>query len=365
MKVPFNDLSRIHNELRAQFHNQIDKIIDESSFVLGDSVKIFEQEYARFEGFNYAVGVDNGTNAIELALRALGIKNSDEVIIPAMTFIATAFSVIRVGATPVLVDIKNDSPHLDIDLIEKTITNKTKAIIYVSLHGSAHNLNELIALAKSRNLILILDGAQSQGFKFDSKSMADFFTIMTTSFYPGKNLGALGEGGAILTNNRDLNEKLRIIRDWGATEKYIHDNWGGNFRLHSIQARFLNLKLANLNEYNIQRQRVAKIYFENIKKEFLRAKIFDSQSVYHIFEIKVSDQKSVSNKLSNLGVQSAMHYPKAIHQHKYYESLSNGNRFENSENFASSTLSIPIFPGMKDNEIQHVIDSVNICAIKS
>ncbi len=364
MKVPFNDLSRIHNALKKEFHAELDEIIDSSGFVLGNSVVDFETEYAKFEGFNYAIAVDNGTNAIELALRALDINSSDEVIIPAMTFIATAFAVTRVGATPILVDIKEDSPHLDIDLIERSITTKTKAIIYVSLHGTAYDLLKLKNLAESKKIHLILDGAQSQGFKHDNQSMSNYFTLMSTSFYPGKNLGALGEGGAILTNNLDLSERIRIFRDWGAKAKYAHEDWGGNFRIHALQARFLKIKLTHLNEYNQARQQIARVYFDNLQKHYLRSENFDSQSVYHIYEIKVVDQKSMTESLSSLGVQTALHYPRAVQQHPFYSELKNETNLVNSENFAKSTLSLPIFPGMMENEIQKVIESVNKCQIR-
>lgn len=359
MKVPFNDLSRIHKPLKNEFHNSLDLILENSSFVLGDFVRKFELEFAKYEDFKYCISVDNGTNAIELALRSININPGDEVIIPGMTFIATAFAVLRLGAKPVLVDTLEDSPHLAIHEIEKQISKKTKAIIYVSLHGTAYNLDDLLRLKNQYGINLVLDGAQSHGFRFNNKSMSKIFDLMTSSFYPGKNLGSLGEGGAVLCNSEEIANKIRVSRDWGAKTKYAHDYWGGNFRLHALQAEFLMTKLKHLDSYNNARKLIARRYHSELNPKFIRKTNFDSQSVFHIFEIKVNDRLNTMQKLQEVGIQTAIHYPMPLNKIPILNLANIYPFLPNSTNFSESTLSIPLFPYMLENEINYVIENVN------
>jgi dTDP-4-amino-4,6-dideoxygalactose transaminase len=360
MRVPFNDLSRIHLPLVDVFQNELKEIITENQFVLGDKVEKFEKNFASWECADYCASVSNGTVALELALRALEIGPGDEVIVPAFTFVASVFAVMQTGATPILCDVKPGIPFIDETKCEKLISNKTKAIIAVTLHGRVENLSELRKICDEHELKLILDAAQSHGARIDGKSLINYAEIATYSFYPGKNLGALGEGGAVITNNQEVFDKICLYRNWGALEKYNHDKWGGNFRMETLQAAFLNVKLGFMDSWIQERKNIAKMYIENIKSEIIPKNLeITSDHVYHIFDIRVSNRANAILELNTLGIQTGIHYPKAIHQNSFYENYGKLGKFPMSEEIAKTTLSIPIFPGLSTREIEFVVENVN------
>jgi dTDP-4-amino-4,6-dideoxygalactose transaminase len=359
--VPFNDLSRIHRPLLEEFRTGITRLVENSSLVLGEEVASFEKELAQAEGCKFAIGVNNGTSAIELALRALDVGTGDEVITTAFTFVATCFSILQTGAIPVLVDIDPLSGLMDPDKIEKAITSKTKALVLVTLHGRVENLEQIQAICNAHNLRFVIDAAQSHLGTFNGKPQSLFCDAATLSFYPGKNLGALGEGGAVLTNSPEINEKLLLMRDWGAPEKYNHTTWGGNFRLESLQASFLRIKLRELKEWTSDRQRIANIYRGSMNSNLLMNPVQQNSShVYHIFSIHVEDRKQFCDRLMQSKVGFGFHYPKAIHQQPAYSGrVLMPSLLPNSEWLADTTLSIPIFPGQMEWEIEKTIDVVN------
>ena len=359
--VPFNDLSRIHRPLLEQFRGGLTHLVENSSLVLGQEVTSFEQELALAEGCDFAIGANNGTSAIELALRALDIGPGDEVITTAFTFVATCFSILQTGAIPVLVDIDPLTGLLDPAGIERVITPKTKAVVFVTLHGRVENLEQIQAICKAHNLRFVIDAAQSHLGTFNGRPQTEFCDAATLSFYPGKNLGALGEGGAILTNSRELKDRLLLMRDWGASEKYNHTVWGGNFRLESLQASFLRIKLRELKNWTEERQRIADTYRQRLNPAYLMKPISrESSHVYHVFSIVVSNRAEFCDHLNQNQIAFGFHYPKAIHQQPAYSSkILNPVPLAHSEWLANSTVSIPIFPGQTDKEIRKVVEEVN------
>lgn len=359
--VPFNDLSRIHRPLLGQFQEALTSLVETSSLVLGQQVASFEDELAKAEGTKYAIGVNSGTSAIELALRALGVGVGDEVITTAFTFVATCFAILESGATPVLIDIDRQSGLMDPSGIEAAITPKTKAVILVTLHGRVENLEQIREICASHNILFIIDAAQSHLGTFKGRHQSEFCDVATLSFYPGKNLGALGEAGAILTNSAEIKERLLLMRDWGAREKYNHEVWGGNYRLEPLQASFLEIKLRGLLDWTAQRQKIASIYRENISPEVLTSPIHhDGSHVFHIFSVNVKDRKAFCDHLTQNRIGFGFHYPRAIHQQPAYtDHVLKPVKLEHAEWLADATVSLPIFPGQTDSEIHRVIDIVN------
>lgn len=359
--VPFNDLSRIHLPLLEEFKMGLTRLVESSSLVLGQEVASLEEELAWAEGCDFAVGVNNGTSAIELTLRALDIGDGDEVITTAFTFVATCFSILQAGAIPVLVDIDPLTGLLDPAGIERAITPKTKAVVFVTLHGRVEYLEQIRDICKAHDLRFVIDAAQSHLGTFNGISQVDFCDAATLSFYPGKNLGALGEGGAILTNSQDVKDRILKMRDWGASEKYNHTVWGGNFRLESLQASFLRIKLWELKNWTEERQRIAEIYRKELNPACLMKPISQGSShVYHIFSIIVRNREEFCDHLIQNKIGFGFHYPKAIHQQPAYSNkLIKLISLENSEWLAKSTVSLPIFPGQTHEEIERVIEVVN------
>jgi dTDP-4-amino-4,6-dideoxygalactose transaminase len=359
--VPFNDLSRIHRPLLEQFKDRLTRSVESSNLILGQEVAEFEQELALAEGCKFAIGVNNGTSAIELALRALDIGYGDEVITTAFTFVATSFSILQTGAIPVLVDIDPLTGLLDSAGIERGITPRTKAVVFVTLHGRVENLEQIHGICKAHNLLFVIDAAQSHLGTFNGQPQTDFCDAATLSFYPGKNLGALGEGGAVLTNSGEVKDRLLLMRDWGASEKYNHTVWGGNFRLEALQASFLRIKLRELQNWTEERKKIADIYRQRLNPDYLMKPIDQGSShVYHIFSIVTSKRVELCEHLIQKRIGFGFHYPKAIHQQSAYSSETiKPVALTNSEWLANSTLSIPIFPGQTHEEIEKVIEVVN------
>jgi dTDP-4-amino-4,6-dideoxygalactose transaminase len=330
--------------------------------VLGEELKSFELELAKEEDSKFAIGVNNGTNAIELALRALGIGAGDEVLVPAFTFVATAFAVTQIGAIPVLVDVNENTGLLDINSARGAISNKTKALILVTIHGRTDSLIEYREFCEELKISFIIDGAQSHLSTYGGNKLINYCDISTLSFYPGKNLGALGEGGAILTNSEEIDSKLKLMRDWGAERKYDHSTWGGNFRLEPLQASFLRTKLRKLQEWTDDRIRIANIYRGEMNREILMDQVSEKGShVYHIFALKVENRENVEHIFNDLKISYGFHYPRAIHQNKAYKDLIKSPvSLDSSENLASQTISLPIFPNQTESEIERVINAVKL-----
>jgi len=361
MKVPFNDLRRIHKPIEAKIIKKFEKVVKENNFVLNEEIKNFEKEYSLFSNSKFAVSCANGTDAIELILRALNISKGDEVILPTNTFIATALAVTRAGATPVFVD-NNKYYLIDFKKIEGKINEKTKAIIAVNLYGQLADLKKLNAIAKKYSLYLIEDSAQSHGASnsnFTSKSNS---IGAAYSFYPGKNLGAWGDGGMITTNNKKLYEKVELLRNWGSVKKYEHKVFGFNSRLQPLQGVVLSEKLKNLNQWNAERQEIAKTYIENLselKSVVLPDVMKDNIHVWHVFAIRSKKRNDLLNNKKIHGIEFGIHYPKPIHRQKAYKEHKQYNsNIELADLYCNQLLSLPIFPKMKKTEIDHVLTTL-------
>jgi dTDP-4-amino-4,6-dideoxygalactose transaminase len=359
--IPFNDMARIHKPLVPQFKERLGNLVESSHLVLGAEVELFEKELAEIEGSNFAVGVNSGTSAIELTLRALDIGLGDEVITTSFTFVATCFAILQTGATPVLIDINPRTGLLDPNCVADAITKRTRALVLVTLHGRVEGLDELQEICKQNGLAFIIDAAQSHLGTFKDLPQSKFCDAATLSFYPGKNLGALGEAGAVITDSTEIAEKIKVMRDWGATEKYNHDSWGGNFRLETIQAGFLRIKLPHLRKWTENRKEIAKTYQGSINPEILMDPIqSDGSHVYHIYSINCLNRDNFTKSLANVNIGFGFHYPKAVHEQSAYKNkVIVSGELPNAEALARTTLSIPLFPEQRDSEIERVIGVLN------
>ena len=360
--IPFNDLTRIHAPIKKKIIKEFDQVVDKSQFVLNSDIKNFEQKFSEYTNSKYTISCANGTDAIELILRALDIKFGDEVIIPANTFIATALAVSRTGAVPIFVD--NDENYLiDTDKIEAFVNKRTKAIIGVHLYGQQANNLEISKIAKKYNLYYLEDSAQAHGSLQKTSPPGKFGIAAAYSFYPGKNLGAWGDGGAITTNNKRVANKLIQLRNWGSSKKYVHDSIGYNSRLQPIQGIVLGEKLKYLDEWTKNRNYIAEQYlnaFSNNKNLILPKVVDVNYHAWHLFVIRVKNRNKVMKELLDAGIQTVIHYPIPIQNQKAYQYHPQYKaQFLNANKFSKNLLSLPLFPKMKNNEINYVVQNVN------
>ncbi|HWI63128.1 MAG TPA: DegT/DnrJ/EryC1/StrS family aminotransferase [Symbiobacteriaceae bacterium] len=356
MGVPFLDLRTQYADLRAEVMQRIDALCQQAAFIGGAEVAAFEQEFAAFCGAQACVGVANGTDAIWLTLKALGIGPGDEVIVPANSFMATAEAVSAVGARPVFVD-HDAYYHLDPGLVEGAITPQTKAIIAVHLYGQPAGLDPILAVARRHGLRVIEDAAQAHGALYKGRPVGALADAATFSFYPGKNLGAYGDGGAVVTNDLDLAERVRILAQHGSKEKYHHLVPGYNSRLDTLQAAVLRVKLPRLAEWNEARRRHAAAYDRLLAHlpVALPERAPDRTHVYHLYVIRVANRDEVARELLARGVQTGIHYPIPLHRQPAYAAAGAGaNRLLRAEAWAPQLLSLPIFPELTEAQVEHV-----------
>ncbi len=363
-KVPFSDLLPIYEEIKDELTPAIEKIYKKGDFILGESVKLFEQEFADYCGAKYAIGVSSGTDALFLSLKALGIGLGDEVIVPAYTYIATAFAVTYTGAKPVFVDINEDNYCMNMDCLEKAITENTKAIIPVHLYGQSCNMNKLKNIATKHNLKVIEDAAQAHGaiYKPLNKRVGSIGDLGCFSFYPSKNLGAFGDGGIITTNSEELYKKVFMLRDCGRINKYEHIIIGRNNRLDTVHAAALRIKLTRLDKWNELRQKSADYYNSLLKdvQEVVTPKVSEySSHIYHVYAVRVKNRDNVINHLRQNGIGALIHYPIPLHLQKAYESLGyKQDDFPISEKVASEIISLPMFPHITKEQIELVVTTI-------
>lgn len=360
MKVPFVQFDAMHAPLKQEMMLAFEHFFDSNRFILGEKVKTFEEEYARFSHTHYALGVSNGLDALQLALRTLGVKQGDEVIIPSNTFIATALAVSYVGATPVFVEPDLKTYNIKAESIEKAITEKTKAIIPVHLYGQCCEMDEILQLAYAHHLYVIEDNAQAQGSTYKGRYSGSFGAINATSFYPGKNLGALGDAGGLTTNSQEYYERAKALQNYGSHVKYVHDELGYNMRMDECQAAFLSIKLKQLERWNHQRQQIAERYNELLKgvEDLILPSVANGAThVYHLFVIRSRRRDALQKHLAENGVGTLIHYPIPPHLQKAYAhfNFSKGN-FPIAEEIAETCLSLPIWPGMTEEMISYVCD---------
>ncbi len=362
MNVPFLDLSRIHGPLEKKILEVTKNVLTKGDFILGNGVEKFERSYADYCETEYASAVSSGTDALELALRAYDIGEGDEVIIPANTFIATATAVYLSGAKPVLVDVGLDH-NIDIEKIKDSITEKTKAIIPVHLYGQSAEMNSIMSLANQNNLKIIEDACQAHGARYNGRRVGSIGHAAAFSFYPGKNLGAAGDAGIVVSNDMDLVERVKHLRNYGQTEKYHHKEIAFNRRMDTLQAVFLDAKLPYLDEWNEQRRCAANNYDEGIK-DFVERPIFNqsNEHVHHLYVIMASDtneRDALKNYLTERDIGTGIHYPIPIHMQEAFSHLDiPKGTFPMSEDYAERSLSLPIFPGITSEEVDFVSKSI-------
>lgn len=363
MTVPFASFKPMHEELREQLDRAYHRVMDSSRFVLGEECKAFEKEFAAYCGAKYCVGVANGLDALVLILKAMEIGAGDEVIVPANTFVATALAVSYAGAKPVFVEPELVSFNMDPARLEAAITDRTKAIIPVHLQGRPADMDRIMEVAKRHRLKVIEDAAQAHGVCYKGRKVGTFGDAGGFSFYPGKNLGALGDGGAVVTNDRDLADKVRAIGNYGSDRKYFHMYKGINSRLDELQAAFLRVKLTQLDKWNEARAAVAKKYFAGITNEKIRLPLkpdADFGHVYHVFAVRCQQRDALEKHLADHGVGTVKHYPRPAHLQDCYEDLGyKRGDFPLAEEISDTVISLPMFYGMTEQQIQYVIDVIN------
>ncbi len=363
MLIPFVDLKAQYQNLNRKIEKAIKDVCIRSSFIKGTPLVDFEEKFADFIGTKYCIGVASGTDALHLSLLALGIGKGDEVILPVNTFIATAYAVIYVGAKPVFVDVDAKTYNIDVNLIENKITKRTKAIIPVHLYGQPAEMDKIMKLAKKHKLLVIEDACQSHGADYKNKRTGTFGQIAAFSFYPGKNLGAYGDGGAITTNFAKLAGRIKALREYGSETKYIYNSVGFNSRLDSLQSAILNIKLKYLSAWNQRRQKIAAYYDKRFKSEVPNITIpfihRYAASVYHLYVIKTPHRKKLINYLSSKGIQTGIHYPIPLHLQKSLKFLGYKEKdFPVAERLSGEILSLPVYPELSIKEQNYIVESV-------
>ena len=360
--VKFLDMRPMHDKIKNEIMQAIERVYDSNWYILGKEVEKFEEEFATYCGTKYCIGVGNGLEALHLILRGYGIGEGDEVIVPSNTYIATALAVSYAGATPVFVEPDNKTYNIDPTLIESAITDKTKAIMAVHLYGQPCDMDSINEIARKHNLKVIEDNAQSQGATYKGKKTGNLGDAAGISFYPGKNLGALGDAGAITTNDEDLANKIRTLRNYGSNKKYFNEYKGFNSRLDEMQAAVLRVKLRYLDEWNAYRKEVASNYLNKInnKNIILPYVHKDINPVWHQFIIRTNNREDLQKYLEEQGISTMIHYPVPIHKQEAYKEYSDMiGRLPIAESIADEILSLPIYPEMSKFDIDKVIESIN------
>jgi dTDP-4-amino-4,6-dideoxygalactose transaminase len=356
MEVLFNNFKRQYAALEKEIDAAVKETLLSGNFILGEKVKKFEKEFAGFLGAKYCVGVASGTDAITLSLMALGISNGDEVITAAVTAFPTVAAIGRANAVPVIADINAEDGLIEIKKIEEKITPKTKAIIPVHLYGQAADMEALKKLAAKRNLKIIEDCAQSAGALFGKEKTGAIGDCGAFSFYPTKNLGAYGDGGAVVTNDKAVYEKLLSLRVYGRNESYDHIAFGLNSRLDEIQAAVLSAKLPHLVKWNKRRRELAEYYQKNLKAVACLRENNYGEAVYHLFVVKCPKRDELAEYLKKMGIQTLIHYPLTMGEQAI---LRDKGKYPAADKFVKEILSLPLYPEMTDEEIEHIVKTIN------
>lgn len=360
MKVPFIDLGRQHRPLKKEMLSAFERVFDSNQFVLGDEVRLFEEDVASYIGAKYAIGVSNCTNALLLSLKALDVEAGDEVITTPFTFVATAEVIALIGAKPVFCDINPHDYNIDPTKIKSTIHKKTKAILPVHLYGQAADMDSIMNIARENSLRVVEDMAQAVGATYRGKKVGMFGDTACISFFPTKNLSALGDAGMILTNNEELNTRLRAFRVHGASQKYRHEFLGYNDRLDALQAAFLRIKLQHLDKWNERRRQIAKRY-DSAFKDVVQIPVINSENetTYHQYTIRTPQRDALRQYLIDKEIGSAIHYPIPLHLQPAFTYLGyKEGDFPEAEKAAGEVVSLPIHHTLTDEEVDFVITSI-------
>lgn len=371
MNIPFLDLKANYNSVKSEVDAAIQNVLDNTAYILGASVQNFEKDFAAAQQVKYCLGTSSGTDANHLVLWGLGISAGDEVIIPANTFIATAWGATLCGATPVFVDCHPESYNMDPAKVEEAITSKTKAIVAVHLYGQSADLDPLKEIAKKHNLILVEDAAQAHLAEYKGKPIGGLTAAASFSYYPGKNLGAYCEGGSVTTNDEALFNRIKKLREHGQSQKYYHDSFGHNYRMEGIQGAVLGVKLKHLSQWTDARRAVAAKYNAGLKslaKIITPKEMSYAKHVYHLYVIQLNDgsiesssqlRDKLKDYLTQQGVSVGLHYPIPLHMQECFKGLGfKKGDFPNSERIAEAGLSLPMYPEMTDEQINYVIAKI-------
>lgn len=362
LPIPFLDLKAQYKQIEQEVLPVLVEAMQNGNFIGGPNVSGFEEEFADFCESQFCIGVNSGTDALRFALLAAGVGAGDEVITVPNTFIATTEAISQTGALPVFVDINEDTYNMDISLVEQKITDKTKAIVPVHLYGQPADMDPLLEMVKEKDIIIIEDACQSHGALYKKRKAGSLGKAGCFSFYPGKNLGAFGEGGAVVTQDIDIAKKIRILRDHGQSRKYYHDEEGYNGRLDAIQAGVLRIKLKRLSAWNNARRENAKYYnqlLSSIDAIKVPVEAEYATSVYHLYVILVNDREGLQKFLEEKGIATGLHYPLPLHLQKAYQHLKySKGAFPVTEKASEKLLSLPMYPELTKEQIDYIVTSI-------
>ena len=368
MRIPLVELAGQYQTLRDEILPAMDGVMSQAQFILGEDVARFEEEFARFCGARYCVGVASGLDALQLALRAVGVGPGDEVITAANTFIASALAITHAGATPVLVDVREDDFNLDPQAVERAITPRTKAILPVHLYGQPARMDEIMAIARRHGLKVVEDACQAHGARHGVERAGAIGDVGCFSFYPGKNLGAYGDGGAVVTDDPQVAERLRLDRNYGSRVKYVHESDGYNSRLDTLQAAVLRVKLRRLDGWNLRRRELAALYRELLADAdvILPAEMDGMEHVWHLFVIRHPERDRLLADLHARGIGAGVHYPIPIHEQAPYAGVRTvPDGAPVSTLLSREILSLPLYPEMTEAQGAEVAEAVRECAART
>ncbi|MBP6016450.1 MAG: DegT/DnrJ/EryC1/StrS family aminotransferase [Candidatus Promineofilum sp.] len=361
MEIPFVDLRAQYRQIQGEVDPAVLAVMQRGDFILGGAVAEFERTFADYCGVKYCVGVDSGYSALEMIVRAYDIGPGDEVITAANTFIATVLAISNAGATPVLVDCDPETYNIDVTKIEAAITPRTKAIMPVHLYGQMADMDAILAIARRHNLYVFEDAAQASGARYKGRRAGSLGDAAAFSFYPGKNLGAYGDGGAVTTNDPDVAEKIRLLRNIGQKVKYFHEIKGFNHRLDTMQAAVLGVKLPYLDGWNAGRRRAAATYADLLADLPLLTPTTspDGEHIFHLYVVRVADREALMDHLKSKGIATGLHYPIPIHLQPAYAELGYKlGDFPVTEAYAELIVSLPIFPELDDDKVAYVAGAI-------
>ena len=360
--IPFIDLKAQYESIKNEIQAAVNATLASTQYVLGREVAAFEEEFAAFSGGKYGVGVNTGTSALHLALLAAGIGPGDEVITVSCTFVATVAAIDYTGARPVFVDVDAETLCMDVTQVESAITNRTKAIIPVHLHGHPADLDPILKIARRHGLVVIEDAAQAHGAEYNGRRIGSIGDLGCFSFYPGKNLGACGEGGMVVTNNEAYARVIRLLRDWGQESKYNHVLKGYNYRMEGIQGAILRVKLRYLEAWTEARRHHATLYNEQLADAGVQLPVEHpfARHVYHVYAVRTPKRSGLQETLQAGGVQTGIHYPVPVHMQKAYQEYGyRAGDLPVTEKAAAELLSLPMFPELREEQIQAVCNAVH------
>ena len=361
-EIPFLDLGETYSEIKGELDESYHRVMNSGWYILGAEVEKFEEEYASYCGSNFCVGVANGLDALSLSLLACGIEAGDEVIVPSNTYIATWLAVTNIGAIPIPVEPDDKTYNIDVTLLESSITSRTRAIIPVHLYGQPANIDQINQIACRFELKVIEDGAQAHGAKIDNVRLGCHGDAVAWSFYPGKNLGAFGDAGAVTTNSKEIYGRLKTLRNYGSRVKYLNEECGSNSRLDPLQAAFLSVKLKFLDEWNHRRSLIAHSYLTHLNNDrVLLPFVPDNlEPVWHLFVVQSENRDLLQESLKKDGISTLIHYPIPPHKQRAYSSLGfDSSVFPKASLIANQILSLPIGPHLSSEDCFRVIEAVN------